>query len=575
MTTAKKGVRLIAEICNRKGIRKVVFSPGSRSAPLVIAFSSIPDIECLVIPDERVAGYFALGMAQQLGETVALVCTSGTAVLNLAPAVCEAFYQNVPLLVLTADRPEGAANNGENQAIMQENIFGNHTLSRYTINGDAETKNELDEVIAEMLKAVDDTTTGYVGPVHVNIHIDEPLYETTSENLQAEILGKDSELITKEFISLKDIQRVKGDFSHYKKKMVLVGMRDYDEEFIEKLDYLNKRADTIVVHENISNLPIENTVWNVDACLELMKERNGRQYVPDIVITLGRQIVSKRIKKFLRGMPRLHWDVPPGSSWGRGWAMFGDMFDPIEPVNEMQFLNAIIETEEPDNADFKETWLSLSKRALEVSEQFFAGAEFSDLKVFEALQRHLPYNTNVQYGNSTPIRYSNFFKSGNLHTFNSNRGTSGIDGSLSTATGAAYANGKTTVCVLGDVSFFYDSNALWNNYLSPNLKIVVVNNGGGNIFRLIEGPQKVNDFEKFFETKHQLSAEKLAQMYGLPYFLCTGPENLEEMVKNFLTEKGTRASILEIQTNNEVSAAVYKKYFQFLKQHAEQTAQTT
>src|SRR6476620_5330442 len=115
MTTAKKGVRLIVEICYRKGIRKVVFSPGSRSAPLVIAFSSIPDIECIVIPDERVAGYFALGMAQQLGETVGLVCTSGTAVLNLAPAVCEAFYQNIPLLVLTADRPEGAANNGENQ----------------------------------------------------------------------------------------------------------------------------------------------------------------------------------------------------------------------------------------------------------------------------------------------------------------------------------------------------------------------------------------------------------------------------------------------------------------------------
>src|ERR1043165_7143786 len=137
MTTAKKGVRLIAEICNRKGLRKVVFSPGSRSAPLVIAFSSIPDIECLVIPDERVAGYFALGMAQQLKEPVAVVCTSGTAVLNLAPAVCEAFYQQIPLLLLTADRPAELIGIGENQAINQHEIFRNYIRASYTIDREA------------------------------------------------------------------------------------------------------------------------------------------------------------------------------------------------------------------------------------------------------------------------------------------------------------------------------------------------------------------------------------------------------------------------------------------------------
>lgn len=175
-------MRLIAEICRRKGIRKVVFSPGSRSAPLAIAFSDIPEIECIVIPDERVAAYFALGMAQQLSEAVAVVCTSGTAVLNLSPAVCEAFYQNVSLLLLTADRPEGASGSGENQSILQENIFSNYTLSNYAIDGDANTKKELDEVILAISKAIDDTTHGYKGPVHVNIHISEPLYETTDKN---------------------------------------------------------------------------------------------------------------------------------------------------------------------------------------------------------------------------------------------------------------------------------------------------------------------------------------------------------------------------------------------------------
>ncbi len=567
MNTSKKGVRLIAEICRRKGIRKVVFSPGSRSAPLAIAFSDIPEIECIVIPDERVAAYFALGMAQQLSEAVAVVCTSGTAVLNLSPAVCEAFYQNVPLLLLTADRPEGASGSGENQSIIQENIFSNYTLSNYAIDGDANTKKELDEVILAISKAIDDTTHGYKGPVHVNIHISEPLYETTDEKLPADIGAKESELSGKEFIPLKYLQRIKAEFEHYKKKMILVGMREYDEEFNELLEVLNQRQDIIIIHENLSNLTLNDTVWNTDACLSVMNERRIKQFVPDVVITMGAQIVSKKIKQFLKGMPKLHWDIPPGSSWGRGWAMFGDMFDPIEPVNEIQFLNAITETEEAEEETYKKDWLELSKQADELSLQYFSQTEFSDLKVFEILNKSLPFNSNVQFGNSTPVRYSNFFQQNDSVIVNANRGTSGIDGCLSTATGAAYVNDKLTICVLGDISFFYDSNALWNNYLSPNLKIIIINNSGGNIFRLIDGPNKVQDFEKFFETKHSLTAKHLAAMYELPYYFCASQNELEETLNGFLNDKKDTTSILEIKTNGEISAAVYKKYFEYLQQN--------
>ncbi len=568
MNTSKKGVRLIAEICRRKGIRKVVFSPGSRSAPLVIAFSSIPEIECIVIPDERVAGYFALGMAQQLGETIALVCTSGTAVLNLSPAICEAYYQNIPLLVLTADRPEGAVNNGENQAIMQENIFGNYVMSSYEVDGDAGKKKELEEIISSISKAIDDTTYGFKGPVHVNIHISEPLYETTDEKLPAEIEIKEAEVQGKEFIPLKDLQRIKAEFSYYKKKMIIVGIREYDEELNEKLEQLNQRNDLIIINENLSNLQLENTVWNIDATLAVMNDRKSTQYVPEVVITLGGQIVSKKVKKFLDGLAKIHWDIPPGSNSGRGWAMFGDMFDSIEPVNEMQFLNAVTETEEPEEITYKNDWLQLSKHADELSKQYLAQAAYSDLKVFETLLEHLPFNANVQYGNSTPVRYSNLFKpNNNLLTVNANRGTSGIDGCLSTAAGAAHVNNRVTVCILGDISFFYDSNALWNNYLSPNLKIVVINNSGGNIFRLIDGPTKVNDFEKFFETKHQLTAKHLAAMYGLPYYFCASGNELDGTVKDFLNDKTGKPSILEIKTNGEVSADVYRKYFEYLRQN--------
>lgn len=565
MNTSKTAVRFIADVCARKGIRKVVFSPGSRSAPLVIAFSQIIEIECLVIPDERVAGYFALGMAQQLGEPVAVVCTSGTAVLNLAPAICEAYYQNIPLLVLTADRPEGAVNNGENQAIMQENIFSNYVMSSHEVDGDAQTKKDLEEVIASINKAIDDTTYGFKGPVHVNVHISEPLYETTGEDLPDDVEINETEERGKEFIPLKDLQRIKSEFCYYKRKMLIVGMREYDEDFNEKLDQLNQRSDLIIVNENLSNLQVQDTVWNIDATLALIHDKRSTQYIPEVVVTLGGQVVSKKIKKFLDGMPKIHWDVPPGSNGGRGWAMFGDMFDPIEPVNEMQILNAITETEEVEGATYKNDWLKLSKQADELSSQYFAKAGYSDLKVFETLLQQLPSNAYLQFGNSTPVRYSNLFKQRNGQRVNANRGTSGIDGCVSTAAGAAYATDKLTVCIVGDVSFIYDSNALWNNYLSSKLKIIIINNNGGNIFRLLDGPQKANNFEKFFETKHQYTAEHLAAMYGLPYYYCVAQNELDKTLQNFLDDKTGKSSILEIKTDGAISAAVYTKYFEHLK----------
>jgi 2-succinyl-5-enolpyruvyl-6-hydroxy-3-cyclohexene-1-carboxylate synthase len=188
--------------------------------------------------------------------------------------------------------------------------------------------------------------------------------------------------------------------------------------------------------------------------------------------------------------------------------------------------------------------------------------------VFDTLNKRLTGNTGVQYGNSTPIRYANFFKPGNVLSVNANRGTSGIDGSLSTAAGAAYATRIPTVCVLGDVSFLYDSNALWNNYLSPKLRIIVINNNGGNIFRLIEGPNTVIGFEEFFETRHQLTAKHLATMYGLPYYFCAAQSELEETLDTFLnTRKGGQAAILEIKTNSELSAAAFRNYFEYLSQN--------
>ncbi len=575
MNTSKKGVRLIAEICRQKGIRKVVFSPGSRSAPLVIAFSQIPEIECIVIPDERVAGYFALGMAQQLRETVAVVCTSGTAVLNLAPAVCEAYYHKISLLVLTADRPEGAEKRGENQAIIQEDIFKPFAFCR-TVNGDAETKEELKIVIEETARSIYECRNPDGNPQQLNIRLSEPLYETSNE-LTPTIEVPEIEYIEQYGINLIDARRIAKTAESFEKKMIIVGTHNCESAFLKTIEKLNQRADIVIIHENLTDLKGIDSVCNLDSCIALLKNQQQKTFIPDIVITLGNQIVSKKLKQFLKDKPKVHWDVPTRDVFGRNRDMFG-VLDEVSPINEEQFLDILLKSAATESSNFKKDWLALSKMAEEKSKKYFSSIPFSDLKVFETLIESFPNKANIQYGNSTPIRYSNLFEHKKSLTVNANRGTSGIDGCVSTAAGAAYVASpptplrkrgekqpQMTISVVGDISFFYDSNALWNNYLSTDFRIIIINNSGGNIFRLIDGPTRVNNFEKFFETKHNLSAKHLASMYDLPYYFCDSQKGLDEVLKTFYKPQKGKPAILEIKTDGELSADVYKKYFEYLR----------
>ena len=563
MNTTKKGVRVLAETCRDNGIRKVVFSPGSRSAPLYIAFSQMADVECIVIPDERVAGYFALGMAQQLGKPVAVVCTSGTAALNLYPAVCEAYYQQVPLLILTADRPEGFANMGENQSIQQHGLYQLNSGFYCSVNGEAEKEKDLKEIAKQTYLAINETNVLHKGPSHINVHLDEPLYELTDEKI-----GKIKLQTPKEpkpvKLSASEKKKIFTKFSRYNKIMVIVGMHDNDPAFTKKLAVLNRRKDVAILHETTSNLNLKDSVWNIDAALSVIKADNKELLMPQLIITLGKQIVSKKIKQFLKDKVQLHWDIPVQANDGGNKPMFGKL-DKLKDITENDLLEVIIGSPENHTSSFKRDWLDNSRKAAFLSTEYLAKVPYSDLKVFETLVRLLPVGGNIQYGNSTPVRYSNLFPHSNFGvSVNSNRGTSGIDGCVSTAAGAAYVNKKTTVSIVGDISFFYDSNALWNNYLSPGLRIVVINNSGGNVFRLIEGPTKIEGFEKFFETKHELTAKHLASMYDIPYYFCDRQNELEKTLHTFYHSQDGKPAILEIKTDGVLSAEVYRNYFKFL-----------
>lgn len=564
MNSGKPGVRLIADICHKMGIRHAVFSPGSRSAPLVIAFSQIPEIECIVIPDERVAGYFALGLAQQTAVPVAVICTSGTAVLNLGPALCEAYYQHIPMLFLTADRPKGAAEKGENQAINQVSLFNEITNEIHDLDADTTAADGLAVLAMQLEIAVNQTTQPVPGPVQVNVRLSEPLYELTYEPslpYELKIATAQNTLTTTEAMGELSEQLVKA-----KKKLIVVGMKNRDRRFSEKLELLAKRKDTVVLIETASNASsASKAIRNYDACIDLMDTGGLTDFTPELVITLGNQIISKKLRQFLKSnKPLYHWDVSPYNEHRRHYIF--DVDTNIHPINEHDALECLLASEKT-LSEYASKWQALTLKTIALTQQYLNQIPFSDLTVFGILIKAFPHNAHIQYGNSTPIRYSNFFAHDSSVKVNANRGTSGIDGTVSTAAGAAYATKQLTICMVGDISFFYDSNALWNNYLSPDLRIILINNSGGNIFRLLNGPTLVNDFEKFFETRHHLNAKYLAAMYDIPYYFCDAQPELEQILKTFFQPQNGRPSILEIKTDGVLSAEVYKGYFELLKKN--------
>ncbi len=549
--TSHLHVQIIADLVFRKGIRHVVFSPGSRSAPFVIAFQEYQAIKKYVIPDERVAGYFALGIAQQLQQPVVLVCTSGTAVLNLAPAICEAYYQCIPLIVITADRPEFAHEKGENQAIYQSGIFANYVYQSIDISS-VYTATEK-QLLVNMLNGTFLNLADMNKPVHWNVHIPEPLYEIAAEEVGYYELSNETKF---DAVAEELLKKVVDEWKGNTRILVIIGTHFIDEKASAIIRQINEQQNIVFIGEHTSNLSLSGVAQCNMEAMFAMAEENADMYAAGIVLTVGKLTLSKKLKQFFKKhKPAFHWHLSP--TWGEG-----DNFDALTmalPFNLSDFLSKMPVAITADS-NYKKRWEALKKTSFEVTDKYTANIAFSDFKVYDEIFKQLPDSCNLQLGNSTPVRYAQFFALPKDTTVNSNRGTSGIDGCVSTAAGAAIANNKLTVCIIGDISFFYDSNALWNNHLSPKLRIIIINNGGGNIFRMVQGATSVKNFETFFETPHNLSAKHLASMYELPYYICTDFDELQQTLSEFFAESD-KAKILEVKTDNEISASVYKKYF--------------
>jgi 2-succinyl-5-enolpyruvyl-6-hydroxy-3-cyclohexene-1-carboxylate synthase len=536
----------VIEICKAKGIQHIVISPGSRNAPLTIGFTNNPYFTCYSIADERCAAFFAMGIAQQIQKPVAVVCTSGSAVLNYYPAVAEAFYSQIPLVILSADRPQNKIDIGDGQTIRQENVFANHIL--FSANLTELASKENDSLINQAINSAVENR----GPVHINIPFEEPLYDTvetlevTSEIIPMNQLSNEFTL-EENFIS---------QWNQAKKKLILVGElfpNTLENEIIQKL---GEDESIVVVTEATSNLHHPNFITNIDSLITPFSTEDFEAFQPEILVTFGGMVVSKRIKAFLRKFqPKNHWHVDKL----RAYDTFGCLTQHFKTHPNLFFNQLLTES---TASDYQKHFLTIHAFRKQKREIYTNEIPFSDFKVFDFLSKHLPEVCQLQISNSSAIRYMQLFDLNPNTTVFCNRGTSGIDGSSSTAIGAALVSPKPTILITGDISFFYDSNALWNNYIPKNFKIILVNNNGGGIFRILPGHQETPTFNTFFETSHHLNASHLAKMFDFQYFNANSSEDLERNWEAFITNEN-QPSILEIFTpekeNNKILLEFFKK----------------
>lgn len=557
----------IVSLCQLKGLNQIVISPGSRNAPLTIGFTENPEMTCYSIVDERCAAFFALGIAQQLRQPVVLVCTSGSALLNYYPAIAEAYYSDIPLIVLSADRPVERIDIGDGQTIRQKNVFDNHIL--YSANlcseGALESKVDVKQIrqkLHESQKKYNEREINHAlniakaqsGPVHINVPFHEPLYDKVSfpttfpENILIEN--------TIHTISEELLPKMIKNWNRAKKKMVLIGVNKPNVLDNKWLDTLANDPSVLVLTETTSNIHHHSHINSIDQLISSLNKEELESLRPDILLTLGGLVVSKKIKTFLRDyQPQCHWHIDEKKAYDTYFCLTEHV-----KQNPNIFFSKFLLNIEPQHNPYKSFWLGLRDERRKRHQQFLKNTSFSDIKVFAELFNKIPNGEMIQLSNSSTVRYAQLFSLNSTHKIYCNRGTSGIDGSTSTAIGAAVALKESTTLITGDLSFFYDSNGLWNNYIPSSFKIIIINNGGGGIFRILPGKEESDNFSRFFETTHNLTAQQLCKMHSIEYHAAESLKQVSDKLDQ-IYQKNSNPQLLEVFTPRKKNNRVLNDYF--------------
>lgn len=521
------------------GLREVVISPGSRNAPLVIAACAHPELRVITALDERAAAHVALGLALKTNRPAAVVCTSGTAAVNHGPAIAEAFFSHVPLLSVTADRAISARSSGPGQMVHQTDLFRNHTVASL----------EIDEASADALSIEGAALTAWEaaqhGPVHVNVPFEEPLYGTEAIERNGHTFSKPAEVPMPTMPPMPE-GLIDALSCHSPRVLVHIGglpLTTIQETVISELE---ERFGLIVDGFACAQQEAESCTmrwlcgWD-EAC--------AATFEPQAIVTVGLPPMDKKFRAALKAWNAPHYHLGTEDAWDMFGSLSGHWKASVEPA-----LNALIEAVPPVNS-YAQQW-SVRKAQLEAVTAQATTTEWVDFEVYRWLARHLPEAASVHFANSTSARYAQWFdwKGNRLHA---NRGVAGIDGCLSTAVGDALQTpSMPTFLISGDAAWLYDSNGLLVEPRPEAFKAIVMNNGGGNIFRWLDGPAESGLLERHFEAPFAANVSGSAVQLGLHYTAATDWDSLSKGFDNWLNNDAP--GLLEIQTPGAASAAYMK-----------------
>lgn len=592
MFSNKENINILTSLLLEYGVSDAVVCPGSRNAPIVHNLSQCQSIRCHPVTDERSAGFYALGIAQATQRPTVVCVTSGTALLNLAPAVAEAYYQYVPLVVVSADRPVQWIDQLDGQTLPQPDALGRfvrkavslpepHVASVGSGDGleaagkgalsDGDKRLEEERWMCRRLvnEALHAATCRQPAPVHINVPITEPLFAFDVAELPVAKRFRQMEKVS----ILNQQRQLFERFFSADRPMIVIGQMAYGIISPETIRSLSQHY--VVMAEPLSNLHYQ-TIHFDEAVrvVESLDRNESLQYVPDYIIYIGDTLVSKPTRRWLRSTKATSCVITPDAL---------DIHDPIMtledivecPLEDVDLLlssfcdiydnpedfedDEDVMAHEDSRHGFHACWQQLLDRCAERAEAYEPGfSQMATVKYFEEQLADLDTDICVHYANSSAVRLACIYAQ---HYVWCNRGVNGIEGSLSTAAGFSLATDALTVCVIGDLSFFYDQNALWNSNIGGNLRIVLLNNSGGGIFRQLKGLDKSPVATSFVAAQHETTAQGICTQNDIGYISAKDMGEMQIGIVTLLTRETNRPMLLEVFTDVDEDMKAYSMYF--------------
>lgn len=560
--TDKLYCRILLDVLEAHGVKEIVASPGSRNAPLLISCSYRHTIKTHVVTDERNAAFMAMGISMVSKRPVAIISTSGTALYNYAPAIAEAYYQGIPLIVISADRPFHWIDQEDSQTLIQNSTLSNIVKKSYNIPVESDNR-EIEWYVNRVAnEAIILSTTGKQGPVHINIQFDAPLSNISNRNdYSCERFIKT--LAPAPFFSSSQLNELTEGLAG-KKILVVVGYLKPENELNKYLSLFSMLPGVKVLCETISNIHLAGNPYAIDSVISGLSDNTKHSLRPDIVISIGGALVSGMLKSFIRK------EAP--DVWTLGDSYFGtDVFKNLKlniNIKPGFFFKALYYSlrnyykKYPEKVNdlnkYTDLWKHIQDDQLNMRNQFVDSIEWSELKAFRYILNNIPRNYNLFLSNGTCVRYAQLFTTSIPHASYANRGVSGIEGTNATAAGCSIAYKDPTILLTGDMSFSYSPGVMGLESIPKNFKIIVINNKGGGIFRFISPTRYIEHRDRFFCADQNIPVRKLAEAYEWKYLKAENEKKLSDVFKEFIEYKSN--AILEIVADEEYSASILRKY---------------